>query len=416
MDDNLADYRRFCANRLKRLERCKKTKSFCNLDDEIPHQFASAGSAGLMLRESEALPSNDGHLAYSRCSENVALSPAKSATVAFCAGTSTFCPKSNIPSTTDTAHSGSPGVFTANDITEVNRPSLIANSWLQSSRQYFPVVINFAQGDSRSNNKSHLPPTSRESFITASTTCASQSSTSTPKKPGTETRIGVSGAKNYVDCGQSAQRNFDLLREKMISLMENDVRLLQQLLALGDSIQELKSRSQASHCSRLSFNLLEEENDDDEEWWSSDKMKTFDSSISAVTHLYVDDEPRENQNKQYFSRKNSVLRIPIPPRSCNRMSTNEKLHRRLSRLSQRCEQLHQQQMENLSQAENCFTSKRDLTFHPSSSPSAKPTAKQAFGTMDTRISNGSIDSGIRDESCSSSSAGSLSPFLKEEKS
>ncbi|MCP9261937.1 hypothetical protein DINM_005245 [Dirofilaria immitis] len=27
MDDNLADYRRFCASRLKRLERCKKTKN-----------------------------------------------------------------------------------------------------------------------------------------------------------------------------------------------------------------------------------------------------------------------------------------------------------------------------------------------------------------------------------------------------
>ncbi|KAL3994561.1 hypothetical protein ACH3XW_22220 [Acanthocheilonema viteae] len=202
--------------------------------------------------------------------------------------------------------------------------------------------------------------------------------------------------------------------------MENDVRLLQQLLALGDSIQELKSRSQANRCSRLSLNSLEEENDDDEEWWCNDRMKTtFDNSISAVTNLYVDDEPKENQNKQYFSRKNSVLRIPIPPKSCNRMSTNEKLHRRLSRLSQHCEQLHQQQIENLSQTENDTISRRDLTYptscQPKPFPSTRTTMKQTFGTTDSRISNGSIDSGIRDESCSSSSAGSLSPFLKDEK-
>ncbi|CAG9537244.1 unnamed protein product [Cercopithifilaria johnstoni] len=206
--------------------------------------------------------------------------------------------------------------------------------------------------------------------------------------------------------------------------MENDVRLLQQLLALGDSIQELKSRSQANRCSQLP-NSLEEENSDDEEWWSNDRMKrTFDNSLSAVTNLYVDDEPKENQNKQYFSRKNSVLRIPIPPRSCNRMSTNEKLHRRLSRLSQHCEQLHQQQMENSSQIEADIVSRRNLSYpsscqtkpFPLHNSSAKITMKQIFGTTDTRISNGSIDSGIRDESYSSSSAGSLSPFLKDEKS
>uniref|UniRef100_A0A0R3RR64 SCHIP-1 domain-containing protein n=1 Tax=Elaeophora elaphi TaxID=1147741 RepID=A0A0R3RR64_9BILA len=203
--------------------------------------------------------------------------------------------------------------------------------------------------------------------------------------------------------------------------MENDVLLLQQLLALGDSIQELKSRSQAHDYSRVSLNSLEEENDDHEEWWSSNRMKgTFDNSVSAVTNLYVDDEPKEN--KQYFSRKNSVLRIPIPPRSCNRMSANEKLHRRLSRLSQRCEQLHQQQTENSSQTENDSISRRNLTYptpcqtKPPPASSATITVKQTFGTTDTRISSGSIDSGIRDESCSNSSAGSLSPFLKDEKS
>ncbi|EJW85779.1 hypothetical protein WUBG_03310 [Wuchereria bancrofti] len=218
--------------------------------------------------------------------------------------------------------------------------------------------------------------------------------------------------------------------------MENDVRLLQQLLALGDSIQELKSKSQADRCSRLSLNSLEEEIDDDEEWWSSNKTKTFNNSISAVTNLYVDDEPKENQNKQYFSRKNSVLRIPIPPRSSNRMSTNEKLHHRLSQLSQRCQQLHHQEhqqqhqhelVENSSQTDDNVISRRDLlpliavtcpsSCQTQSFPLHVPSAtiKQTFDTTDTRISNGSIDSGIRDESYSSSSAGSLSPFLKDEK-
>lgn len=215
MDDNLADYRRFCANRLKRLERCKKTKSFCNLDDEIPHQFANAGS-DLVLRESETFPSNDGNLAYSRFIENIALTSVKSEAIPFCAGTSTFCSKSNTLPTTDTACSGSPGAFTTDVITEANRPSLIANSWLQSSRQYPPVIINFAQGDSRSNNKLYLPPSSCASFITASTTWASQSSTSTPMKPETEMRTVVNSANNYGNCSQSTQRNFDLLREKMV--------------------------------------------------------------------------------------------------------------------------------------------------------------------------------------------------------
>ncbi|EFO22457.1 hypothetical protein LOAG_06027 [Loa loa] len=221
--------------------------------------------------------------------------------------------------------------------------------------------------------------------------------------------------------------------------MENDVRLLQQLLALGDSIQELKSRSQTHHCSRSSLNCLEQENDDDEKWWYSERMETtFGNSTTAVTNLYVDDEPKENQNKQYFSRKNSVLRIPIPPKSTNRMSTNEKLHRRLSRLSQRCDQLHQQQqqqqqhkvMENSSQNEDNAISRRNflpiVAVTCSSSCLAKPFSlrdvpttvamKQTFDIRNTRISNGSIDSGIRDGSCSSSSAGSLSPFLKDEKS
>uniref|UniRef100_A0A1I7WH56 Uncharacterized protein n=1 Tax=Heterorhabditis bacteriophora TaxID=37862 RepID=A0A1I7WH56_HETBA len=34
--DDFSAYRTMCTNRLRRLERCKKTRSFCNLDDETP--------------------------------------------------------------------------------------------------------------------------------------------------------------------------------------------------------------------------------------------------------------------------------------------------------------------------------------------------------------------------------------------
>ncbi|VDN01855.1 unnamed protein product [Thelazia callipaeda] len=209
--------------------------------------------------------------------------------------------------------------------------------------------------------------------------------------------------------------------------MENDVRLLQQLLALGDSIQELKSRSESRYKSQILLNCLEEErSDEDEKYWPNAITTTFDNTLSSVTHLYVDDEPKENQQKQYFSRKNSVLRIPIPPRSSNRMSTNKKLQRRLSQLSQNFKQSHSQQLiENSSQTENFVIPQKDYlsvmnnnnisSFQQSQVIPTVATSKKIFGTTNTRISNGSIDSGIRDESCSNSSAGSLSPILKNGK-
>lgn len=54
--------------------------------------------------------------------------------------------------------------------------------------------------------------------------------------------------------------------------------------------------------------------------------------MSAITHFYVHDEhdtendESENQpNLQYFSRKNSVLRIPIPARASNRILGGKKI-------------------------------------------------------------------------------------------
>lgn len=397
-----------------------------------------------MLRESEISASHGGNITFSRCSENTVLSSVKSETIPFCLGTNTFCSESKTAPMTNSPRFGSKGAFSINvtsSTTEANPTKHL--SVADSYRKGTPVTPNFVQTDNSNNNNGYLPPPAclspYSSLTITLSTVSSQSSILSTKKPESVTKTTITSVNNSADCNDSnrrAQRNFDLLREKMISLMENDVRLLQQLLALGDSIQELKSKSQAHHCSQLSLNSLEEEIDDDEEWWSDNKTKTFNKSISAVTNLYVDDEPKENQNKQYFSRKNSVLRIPIPPRSCNRMSTNEKLHRRLSQLSQRCQQLHHQEQrqhqqelvkENSSQTDGNIISTRDLlpliavtcpsSCQTQSIPLHVPSAtiKQTFDTTDTRISNGSIDSGIRDGSCSSSSAGSLSPFLKNEK-
>ena len=128
--------------------------------------------------------------------------------------------------------------------------------------------------------------------------------------------------------------------------MENDVHLLQRLVALGETIQELKTPSNTSSISphksstyrprslprtssetSLSSSYGEEEDD----WKPLECTTPFSQSHSGITQLYVgsngindedgdgdiDDEPKPNV--QYFSRKNSVLRIPIPPRSSNRM-------------------------------------------------------------------------------------------------
>ncbi|KHN88702.1 Uncharacterized protein T25D10.4 [Toxocara canis] len=46
MDDNFADYRKFCANRMRRLERYKKAKSFCSLEDESSNAQAKAQASG----------------------------------------------------------------------------------------------------------------------------------------------------------------------------------------------------------------------------------------------------------------------------------------------------------------------------------------------------------------------------------
>ncbi|KAI6178874.1 hypothetical protein M3Y98_00549100 [Aphelenchoides besseyi] len=125
---------------------------------------------------------------------------------------------------------------------------------------------------------------------------------------------------------------YELLREKMISLMENDVQLMQKLLTLASSIQELQDirekQPSSSPDSRSPSRTSLTSEDEDDQWRPIVERQKFSASLSAITHLYVTDSDHgveeeesevENRPQQYFSRKNSVLRIPIKPRASNRM-------------------------------------------------------------------------------------------------
>uniref|UniRef100_A0A915BW00 Uncharacterized protein n=1 Tax=Parascaris univalens TaxID=6257 RepID=A0A915BW00_PARUN len=310
MDDNFADYRRFYANRMRRLERYKKAKSFCSLEDETSNAEIQA-----QAQAQTSISNDDG------C-------PSSSTT----AGSTALCEQR---------------------LTVDSSPRTITNSLAQRVDDTNGATLINSQSDHDSSN---------------------------------------------------ATQKFDLLREKMISLMENDVRLLQQLLALGDSIQELKSKNQ--HGSQMSLNSLEEEEEDDgddereNDKWHANKANRFSASLSAVTNLYVDDEPKENV--QYFSRKNSVLRIPIPPRSSNRMCANKRIPRRLSELTRPPRTLHIEESHHHA----------DPSY---SEPNSAMQSPATYGTTVARLSNGSIDSGIRDGSPSSPSSGSPSPTFIQAK-
>lgn len=205
MDDNLADYRRFCANRLQRLERCKKTKSFCNLEDEIPHSVAISCS-DLITMESEIPVFPDSTILVTRCSET---------------GTNTFCSRSPaLP--TDTSLSGSTkvsGIKIPSSAAKPNSAKLspISGSWLANSRK---CTANFIQIDNEGVNNRHLPQSSCSSPYSLYTIPSSTlSSTMSTKKP----QLGMArGSMTVINngngCGdQGGQRNFDLLREKMVN-------------------------------------------------------------------------------------------------------------------------------------------------------------------------------------------------------
>ncbi|KAE9554278.1 hypothetical protein FO519_002512 [Halicephalobus sp. NKZ332] len=216
------------------------------------------------------------------------------------------------------------------------------------------------------------------------------------------------------NCHTVFESQVELLKRKMISMMETDVELLQKLVTLGETIQELKTPQSAppktSYRPRglnrtnsetsLSSSFGEEEDD----WRPLDcGGESFSHSMSAITRLYVEDEEEDEPrpNVQYFSRKNSVLRIPIPPRSSNRILSNRKIQIRPSQLRKAPPRL-------LSSEDSGNSSSSDTTspqqHSPVSDSSISSSASgnlscglygiQEASTKASRRSNSSVDSGI----------------------
>ncbi|CAB3405127.1 unnamed protein product [Caenorhabditis bovis] len=175
---------------------------------------------------------------------------------------------------------------------------------------------------------------------------------------------------------ESTPSTFDAIREKMFSLMENDMSLLQQLLTLSDQVSEIKKERLRRAVSHNSVDYDEEEDDDEKE----DRFETFSTSMSAVTNLYVDDD-----RPQFFSRQNSVLRIPIPPRSSNRFGPRRVI-RRPSDVLPRRTVLHVNSEESDSSSD--AHSPTSVTYSTSNASTVSIPPKK------NRSSNSSIDSGI----------------------
>uniref|UniRef100_A0A1I7TTE3 Uncharacterized protein n=1 Tax=Caenorhabditis tropicalis TaxID=1561998 RepID=A0A1I7TTE3_9PELO len=181
---------------------------------------------------------------------------------------------------------------------------------------------------------------------------------------------------------------FDMIREKMFSLMENDMTLLKQLLQLGDQISEIKKERLRR---TMSQNSLEYDEEDEKEDKFDSDQHGFSASMSAVTNLYVDDE-----RPQFFSRQNSVLRIPIPPRSSNRFGPRRVI-RRPSDILPRQQTSNIRTLHVNSSDDSDCSSSGSKTHSPSSSVSNASTLILPSKTTKNRSSNSSIDSGIRDE-------------------
>uniref|UniRef100_A0A7E4WB57 Potassium voltage-gated channel protein eag n=1 Tax=Panagrellus redivivus TaxID=6233 RepID=A0A7E4WB57_PANRE len=235
--------------------------------------------------------------------------------------------------------------------------------------------------------------------------------------------------------GQSAfESRMDLLKQKMIAMMENDVALLQKLVNLGETIQELKTMQKPSEQTATTTtstyrgralprrssdtSLSSSYGEEDDDWRPLDCAEGFSQSMSAITHLYVEDgddfdeeDDEVRPNVQYFSRKNSVLRIPIPPRSSNRLlGANRRIARRPSTLAKTA-----LPPPRLLASEDSGHSSSDATppqqHSPgitdgastvSSSASSRHSASFALYDIQERVtftsrrSNASVDSGIRD--------------------
>ncbi|UMM18483.1 hypothetical protein L5515_014530 [Caenorhabditis briggsae] len=178
-----------------------------------------------------------------------------------------------------------------------------------------------------------------------------------------------------------------MIREKMFSLMENDMTLLKQLLQLGDQISEIKKERLRR---TMSQNSLEYDEEDEKEDKFDSDQHGFSASMSAVTNLYVDDE-----RPQFFSRQNSVLRIPIPPRSSNRFGPRRVIRRPSDILPRH--QSNNIRTLHVNSDDSDSGSTGSKTHSPSSSVSNASTLILPSKTTKNRSSNSSIDSGIRDE-------------------
>ncbi|CAI4229216.1 unnamed protein product [Auanema sp. JU1783] len=209
---------------------------------------------------------------------------------------------------------------------------------------------------------------------------------------------------------------FEMIREKMFALMENDMSLLQQLLSLGDQISEMKENGLRR---TQSTNSIDDRTEQDEEDDQFDECTGFSASMSAVTTLYVDDA-----RPQYFSRQNSVLRIPIPPRASNRFGP-KRVPRRPSDLMRHpapARSLHinaddsssdcsDEAVSPLSHTPSTISGKSNITYSSSNASDLNP-ASIIMTAAKNRSSNSSIDSGIR-ESTSSSSCSPSPTFERE---
>ncbi|GMR37712.1 hypothetical protein PMAYCL1PPCAC_07907 [Pristionchus mayeri] len=207
-----------------------------------------------------------------------------------------------------------------------------------------------------------------------------------------------------------AQDTFEMIKEKMISLMEDDVSLLQQLMALSDKINEVKKGRGLLPRSLSQTSLGDGFDRDEEEDLFDDDANHFGASASAVTTLYLNEDEPSSSSKpppQYFSRKNSVLRIPIAPRLSNR------INRRPSDMSRHARPLHIDAAAAAAAPSTTTTTPsvsspftRPSPALSSTTSSASSTVSSASGVKILQRSSASSDSG---RASSGSSCGSPSP-------
>ncbi|KRZ69621.1 39S ribosomal protein L16, mitochondrial [Trichinella papuae] len=107
----------------------------------------------------------------------------------------------------------------------------------------------------------------------------------------------LNAAKN--DASLSSAAKLEELRDSMIALMDTDATLLKQMEALREAIENLKTVSMVTAFSLSSGSSLED----------------LDECNCEIANLNCESAELQQEfpGKRYFSRQNSVLRIPIPP-------------------------------------------------------------------------------------------------------